>query len=117
MRGQSEIKIKDNGRFVKEGTIVILVDGENSGEIFSIPEDGYMGSTFRILHIPENVFKEYILKVLELHKNLLKNTKTGAAIPHLNKKLFNKILIPLPPLNEQKRIVQKIDETLCEKNK
>ena len=60
---------------------------------------------------------EDILKVLELHKNLLKNTKTGAAIPHLNKKVFNRILITLPPLNEQKRIVQKIDETLSFVNK
>jgi len=31
------------------------------------------------------------------------------AIPHLNKKLFNDLLIFLPPLAEQHRIVEKIE--------
>ncbi|PIE77933.1 MAG: hypothetical protein CSA15_10425 [Candidatus Delongbacteria bacterium] len=36
----------------------------------------------------------------------------GAAIPHLNKGLFRELLIALPPLAEQKRIVEKIEELM-----
>ena len=32
---------------VKTGDNIILVDSENSGEVFTVPQDGYMGSTFK----------------------------------------------------------------------
>ena len=108
LRGKSEAVIKDEGRFVKKGTKVILVDGENSGEVFTIPEDGYMGSTFRVLYIPSLLDEEYVLKLIELYKEPLRKSKKGAAIPHLNKEIFNNIFIGIPPINEQKRIIEQI---------
>ena len=49
MRGKSEPKTINSGKFVSAGSYLILVDGENSGEIFIAPEDGYMGSTFETM--------------------------------------------------------------------
>ena len=46
LRGKIEGSILESGKFVKKGTRLILVDGENSGEVFFATEDGYMGSTF-----------------------------------------------------------------------
>ena len=40
LRGKKEPSIVSEGKFVKEGTKVILVDGENSGEVFEVREDG-----------------------------------------------------------------------------
>ena len=111
LRGTAEAVIKDKGRFVKKDTKVILVDGENSGEVFTIHVDGYMGSTFRILFIPKTVYEPYILKFIELYKEPLRKSKKGAAIPHLNKEIFNNLLIGMPPLNEQRRIVEKVNES------
>ena len=41
LRGKSSPIYLDKGRFVCENDSIILVDGENSGEVFSVPEDGY----------------------------------------------------------------------------
>mgnify|MGYP002231377234 FL=1 len=46
LRGKSSAAVIDKGKFVYAGDNIILVDGENSGEVFSVPQDGYMGSTF-----------------------------------------------------------------------
>ena len=39
----------------------------------------------------------------------LRNSKKGAAIPHLNKELFYGLIIGIPPFQEQKRTVQQIE--------
>jgi type I restriction enzyme S subunit len=98
------------GKFVSQGNIVILVDGENSGEIFSVKEDGYQGSTFKILNISKFVDQNYILKILKKEQAAFRESKIGSAISHLNKKLFRELPVFLPPLKEQQRIVNKIEE-------
>ena len=110
MRGKAEAKVLEAGKFVTKGTYLILVDGENSGEVFIAPEDGYMGSTFKILWISAQLYARYVLKFIELYKEPLRNSKKGAAIPHLNKEIFFDLLLPVPSLQEQTRIVDKIVE-------
>ena len=87
---------------------VILVDGENSGEVFEVPCRGYMGSTFRILKVSSYVGIDYIRLILDYYKNLFKDNKTGSAIPHLNKKIFKSLIIGIPPIEEQKAIVNRV---------
>lgn len=112
LRGKNTSEIKNSGRFITEGTKLILVDGENSGEIFVVQEDGYMGSTFRVLELSDENNWPYLSIYFDYHKTTFKNNKIGAAIPHLNKKLFNDLLVALPPLSEQEKIVYKVKEIL-----
>ena len=49
LRGKSSATIVEKGKFVYARDNIILVDGENSGEVFAVPQDGYMGSTFKQL--------------------------------------------------------------------
>lgn len=112
LRGKSSGDYCDNGKFVHKGEQIILVDGENSGEVFFVPSDGYMGSTFKQLWVSENLELQYVLYFILLHKDLLRNSKKGAAIPHLNKDVFYNLVIGIPPLSEQHRICNKLSELL-----
>ena len=116
LRTLSNPTIKDSGEFVKKGTYTILVDGENSGEVFKIPEDGYMGSTYKVLNMTSELNIEFILYFLNYHRRYLRDNKKGSAIPHLNKTIFYDLAFPLPPLEAQKRIVKVLNDLLplCE---
>ncbi len=112
LRGKTEGNYLKNGRFVTKGDNIILVDGENSGEVFTVPRDGYMGSTLKKLWVSSVMNLQYVLYFIQFYKDLLRNSKKGAAIPHLNKELFYSLFIGLPPLAEQQRIVEKIEELI-----
>ena len=111
LRGKSSETIVEQGKLVYKGDNIMLVDGENSGEVFIVPQDGYMGSTFKQLWISSSMYEPYVLAFIQFYKETLRNSKKGAAIPHLNKELFYGLIIGIPPLQEQKRIVQKIEDS------
>ena len=110
LRGKSSATIVEKGKFVYAGDNIILVDGENSGEVFTVPKDGYMGSTFKQLWLSSAIWKPYILAFILFYKEDLRNSKRGAAIPHLNKELFYNLPIGIPPYQEQQRIAERINE-------
>ena len=109
LRGKTEGSYKENGKYIPKNTHLILVDGENSGEIFTTTIEGYQGSTLKILNISQEVNEQFIFYILRKEQKLFKESKTGSAIPHLNKKIFKELIIFLPPLAEQCRIVKKIE--------
>ena len=109
LRGKSSETIVEQGKLVYKGENIMLVDGENSGEVFIVPQDGYMGSTFKQLWISSSMYEPYVLAFIRFYKETLRNSKKGEAIPHLNKELFYGLIIGIPPFQEQKRIVQKIE--------
>ena len=110
LRGKGEHVVMDAGKYVPENSTMILVDGENSGEIFTTHIAGYQGSTFKLLNISKEMYKPFILYVIKSYQTQFRENKVGSAIPHLNKKLFREIEVLVPPFEEQKRIVNKIDE-------
>lgn len=111
LRGQKPKTLVNEGRFVLKDNKVIIVDGENSGEVFTIPENGYMGSTCKVLEINPKIDEKFLLYFIASKKQLYRNKKKGSAIPHLDKKLFAEMPFAYPKLlSEQQRIVAKIEE-------
>ena len=117
IRGKKEAEYRSAGVILEANDYVILVDGENSGEIFKIKEKGIMGSTFKKISFRTAESIRYALYVIRSCQKLFRENKRGSAIPHLDKKLFKEYPINLPPLAEQKRIVGKIEELFAEVDK
>ena len=69
-----------------------------------------------IPHINIDVFSEFLLFALssQYHRNLCRSitNKSGQAFYNLSREKLMAILVPIPPLEEQKRIVAKIEELM-----
>ncbi len=113
LRGTKSGDMLHSGRFVPVGSLMILVDGENSGEVFTTPVDGYQGSTFKILDIDAKYCKEFILLLILSNRKSLRENKVGSAIPHLNKKMFKEIVVPPFSYSEQCEIAQTVKDYFC----
>ena len=112
LRGKSEGEMVSSGKYVPSGSTMILVDGENSGEIFTSVIEGFQGSTFKLLDVSSEMNMGFVLLVIKSHQQEFRENKVGSAIPHLNKKLFKEIAVMIPPIEEQQRIVESTQQYL-----
>ena len=69
-----------------------------------------MGSTFKTLETVSHFNFGYLNVVLDYYRDTFRGNKIGAAIPHLNKNLFKSLLVGIPPIPEQARIVAEIEK-------
>lgn len=61
--------------------------------------------------------KEYIYYAIQANRSNLQEQSAGGAQKNINQKIVNELIIPLPPLAEQKRIVEKIEQLFGEIDK
>lgn len=97
---------------VTKNDLVIIMDGSNSGEIFTNIAGALSSTMGKIEYNKELLFGKYLLYFLRVHRGVFTKSKTGSAIPHLNKEQFENLVIPIPSLVNQKRIVKKLDKIL-----
>ncbi|OME50895.1 hypothetical protein BSK59_21390 [Paenibacillus odorifer] len=133
----SRIPISSDERTSRQGTfpyygasgIIDYIDGfTHNGEFILLGEDGanlvtrskpiaflakgkiWVNNHAHVLRtregMPNNLIVHY-LNSISLHKYI-----SGSAQPKLNQKNMNTIPLPIPPINEQKRIVDKVERLL-----
>lgn len=86
--------------------IVVNFDGLCSADMY--PIDSYINTQYLHIYMLSNTFLKFVTK-----------HDTRVAMPKINQEELNKILIPLPPLKDQYRIVQKINSLMkiCDEQK
>jgi len=107
-----------NNKFIEsdEKDIILIWDGSNAGDVFKGLK-GVLASTMVKFENDEKIHNEYLYYLLKTKFKLLNSKTTGSTIPHVSKNFLENLIIPLPPLPEQRKIaailstVQKAIET------
>lgn len=96
--------------YVKKSDLIIAWDGANAGTV-GVGLEGVIGSTLARLELKNNKVNPcYAARFLQSKFQYLRDNCTGATIPHISKTVLENILIPLPPLETQKKIVDVLDK-------
>ena len=91
--------------------VIIAWDGANAGTT-SHGLKGSVGSTLTVLRIQQKelIDTAYLGHFIASKQSYLRTKAKGATIPHLDRVILESLDIPLPPLEEQKRIVSILDK-------
>lgn len=90
--------------------ILIAWDGANAGTV-GYNLEGVIGSTIaKLTPKKEAISVDFIGRFLQSKFAYLRENCTGATIPHLSRTVLENIKIPLPPLEQQKKIASILDE-------
>ena len=96
---------------IKENDILIAMSGATTGKIglYNRNDVAYLNQRVGLFRIENNDLRRYLFYFLstQVEDNLLKSL--GAAQPNLSSSQINEMETPIPPLEEHKRIVAKID--------
>jgi type I restriction enzyme, S subunit len=103
---------REDSRYIEPKTLLLT----NSGATLGVPKITLIGGCINdgvaaILNIDYPI-KLYLYYFLETQTTRLRAIKQGAAQPNLNTNIIRSILVPLPPLNEQKRINTEIERRI-----
>ncbi|MFL0198238.1 restriction endonuclease subunit S, partial [Clostridium sp. WILCCON 0269] len=122
LRNNDNIKYCNNDKtYIKANKedIIIAWDGANAGTI-GYALEGAIGSTLAILRSKvKYINTKFIGIYLKSKFRYLRDNCTGATIPHIQRKILENILLPIPPPGTQEKIVQVLEkaEKALEKKK
>jgi|HigsolmetaAR203D_1030402.scaffolds.fasta_scaffold02799_3 type I restriction enzyme S subunit len=97
--------------YANKGDILITVKGSGVGSINYLTQNAAIGRQLMAIKTI-GVNKPYVFYFLMHYKTYYSNKKTGIAIPGISREDILETVFPLPPLAEQQRIVDKVDELL-----
>jgi len=102
-----------HSRYVDIDEFIIAVSGSTTGKCCITGINGFIYDGLAVAKIINNgLFSMFLLNYMMSLYSKINDSKSGASFPNINTEYLNNLLIPLPPLSEQTRIVQKLDELM-----
>ena len=103
-------------KYLLQKNDLLICEGGDIGRaaIWDINETMYYQNALHRVRFYGKIFPKFFLYILSLYKalGLLDKKSKGMTIKHFTKSALNSIIIPLPPLLEQKRIIAKIEQLM-----
>lgn len=94
-----------------DNDILVVCDGSRSGLVLD-GKNGAIGSTLSVIETPLFI-QPFVKLIFRQGYERMNSSMKGAAIPHLDSKNLLLEVIGLPPLAEQNRILEKIDQLMA----
>ena len=114
----TELAVKEcRLRKYQPGTLVIALygQGKTRGQVTELGIEATVNQACSTIDVGDGFaeLKAYIRILLEKQYDEIRELAAGGAQPNLNVGKIKDILVPLPPQNEQKRIVAKVDQLMA----
>jgi type I restriction enzyme S subunit len=98
----------DGAVTAEDGDCLILWDGAGAGDLFT-SLNGVVSSTMAVVKTQhENILREFLTLSISVKSNYIKETCRGTTVPHVSPDAIANMDLSLPPLPEQRRIVDLI---------
>ena len=103
-------KANHNGEIV-----VVARSGASAGFVSYWNEPIFVTDGFGYVAKTDYAINKYLFYVLKNNETDLNDMKRGAGVPHVSGEALGKVILPIPTLSEQQRIVSILDrfDTLC----
>ena len=107
-----EIIDEMNLKVFPTGTILSACSGGSIGRILITTTELCTNQTFNGLVCSNGLFNRYLFHYLKNSIGRLKKMGSGAAMEYVSQKKISEMIVPFPPYEEQKRIVDTIETVL-----
>lgn len=102
-------KGKEKSKFVEENTLLVANSGATCGFSVFAGVDGCVHDGWLILREYEGFHPDFLYHYINWNYNYLQSLSLGSAQTNLSTSLFGRLDIPIPSIEEQKKIVDTLD--------
>ncbi|MDX9712976.1 MAG: restriction endonuclease subunit S [Ignavibacteriaceae bacterium] len=99
-----------NAKILEKGTLLIALYGATVGRLAFLGIEAATNQAVAAIFTPKNLSSKFLYWFLFSYREKLLTQRIGGAQPNISQGTLRNIPIPLPPLAEQKKIVEKIEE-------
>ena len=98
-----------SAKIFPKGSLLIALYGATVGKLGILDFESATNQAVCCIYQNTNYNRDFLFYYLQLKKEHLVNQGKGGAQPNISQEIVKSLIIPIPPLNEQKRIVEKIE--------